>query len=65
MANISKGERKMAGVRIPVRLLEQIKKEAQGSGLSLNDYMVMLLRHGLSAVTESARELSQNPLRIV
>lgn len=62
MANITKGERKLVGFRIPVDLLSEVKDQAQRSGLGLNDCYVMLVRQGLARVQESSHAPSQNVL---
>lgn len=65
MANKSKGERKMIGIRMPVELIEKAKKEAQRCGLGLNDYYVMAFRKGLAAVEESGHDRVQSARYIV
>ena len=57
MANVSKDERKLVGVRIPVHMLAKIKNEAQRQGLGLNDFYVSLIYRGLAQ--ESGRAPSQ------
>ena len=64
MANRSKGERKLVGVRMPVELLNAVKDEAQRKGLGLNDYYIMLVRHGLKLEQESAHAPSRISQRI-
>lgn len=55
MANVSKGERKLVGFRIPVDLLEKVKEEAQRQGLGLTDCYVKLICLGLELAQESGR----------
>lgn len=63
MANISKGERKQTGIRMPVALLEAVKREAQTKGLGLNDYLVLLIRLGRRALPEAGHSSSQTQQR--
>lgn len=63
MANVSKGERKLVGFRIPVDLLERVKEEAQREGLGLTDCYVRLIFQGLERAQESGRVPSQTSQR--
>lgn len=47
MANKSKGNRHTTVIRLPVELYEDMARYAQEIGVSLNDYMVHLIRLGL------------------
>lgn len=65
MANTSKGERRLIGIRLPVELIQTAKEEAQRQGLGINDYYVNLIRRGLKLERELARVPSQTSPRIV
>ena len=64
MANHSKGERKMVGIRMPTILLMKAKEEAQRKGLGLNDYYVMVFQKGLERDLGSGHAPSQTAQRI-
>lgn len=65
MANTSKGERHLIGIRLPVELIQTAKEEAQRQGLGINDYYVNLIRRGLKLERELACVPSQTSPRIV
>ena len=56
MANRSKGDRRLTGVRIPVDLLAKIKIEAGQRGLGINAYLLLLIRLGRQSIPELRRE---------
>ena len=65
MANTSKGERHLIGIRLPVEMVQAAKEEAQRQGLGINDYYVSLIRRGLKLEQELAHVPSQTSPRIV
>lgn len=64
VANRSKGERKMVGIRMPTILLRKAKEEAQKKGFGLNDYYVMVFQKGLELDRESDHAPVQSVQRI-
>ncbi len=65
MANTSKGERRLIGIRLPVEMVQAAKEEAQRQGLGINDYYVNLIRRGLKLERELAHAPSRTSPRIV
>lgn len=64
MANHSKGDRKLVGMRIPLDLIQAVKEEAQRKELCLNDYFVRIIWLGLKYDQEPARIPAQISPRI-
>lgn len=52
--------RKQTGLRVPVELLTKLTAEAEKNGVSLNAYLLMLIRLGRAHLAGSGRDAAHS-----